>query len=450
MKSYIIENFVNSRKLAVLEDGELEDFIIEDYSSNESINNIYRGRITKILKNLDSCFVDLGGSKTGYLRLEKGSKFKEGDNVLVELIKEGVGEKKPTLSLEISLSGRYLIYIPSNDRITFSNKISDKEEKNRLYNLLLSASQDERGFILRTESIGASFEQLKNEIDILRKRYKSIMEEFNREFNPRLIYKDCGKIENYIYEHFNSNVSEIVYSCEGFHDRIRSIIKNIDIRCLEVLDFQRGVDVFESYGVNNLLKKYINRKIWLRSGISIVIDKTEAMTVIDVNMGRFTGVSDHEDSVYKANELAAMEIMKQIKIRDISGIIIIDFISMKSEINKYKLVKLMKSGLLNQGRVTKVYGLTNLGLMEISRSRQDSSLYSYYLENPIFFEDNYSLNYWIDRIEQEVLYSKNHRYMDEVEMSFPNAVALALRREKSAEIRNIEEKYGVKITLCTN
>lgn len=447
MKSYIVENFVNSKKLAVLNEGELEDIIIEENSSKDVVNNIYRGRITKIFKNLDSCFVDIGNSNTGFLRLEEGSNLKEGDSVLVELIKEGVGEKKPTLSLEISLSGRYLVYIPSNDRVSFSNKISDKEEKNRLYNLLLSASQDERGYILRTESIGASFEQLKNDVDALRKKYRIITEEFNRGFSPKLIYKGQGKIENYIYEHLNSEVGEIIYSDEVFHEKIRSIVKNVDKTYLQILKLQKNTDVFESCGINNLLKKYINRKVWLRSGVFIVIDKTEAMTVIDVNMGRFDGVSDHEESVYKANEIAAAEIINQIRIRDISGIILIDFINMRSDINKYKLIKLMKSGLYSQGRVTRVYGLTSLGLMEISRSRQDVSLYSYYNENPVIFEENFSLNYWIDKVEQEVLYMKNHRGLDDVKIDLPTEISLRLRKEKEVEIGAMEEKYGVKIVF---
>lgn len=431
MKKYIIEDFVASRKLAIIENGILEKLIIEEKNKEIKLKNIYRGKVQKIIPTMNACFIDIGEKKSGYLKISKNEKIQIGENILVQVIKEEKGEKRVKLSREIDFSGKYLVYIPSNTKISFSSKIRDKEEKERLKNILLEASDGEKGFIVRTEAQGASIEDFKKEIYELRKKYRKLIEDYKASFYPKLIYKDEGLVFSYIKENLTEEISNIIYVDGEIDVPLRNLLKSIDTKYLEVLKREKCIDVFEVYGINNMLKRFMSRNVWLKSGAYIVIDKTEAMTVIDVNTGRFKGKSEYEDTVYKVNLEATDEITRQISMRDISGIIIVDFIDMQSKKHKKELLERLSLNFAEEGRPTKVHGFTKLGLVEISRMRKSKS-FEQYLDSP---------NRILDMIEEKVIYEKFNLGKDNIDI---DGEVLNLDKIK---LKEIELKYNVKLII---
>lgn len=436
MKKYYIEDFVSSTKLAVVEDDKIEKILIEEKNNSQKLKNIYRGRIEKIMPAMDACFVNIAEGKQGYLKLKESDNLFEGDNVLVQVIKEEKDDKRVKLSREISISGRYLVYIPSNKKLVFSNQIKSNDEKKRLKKILLNSSNGEKGFILRTEAQGCTERDLYEEVQILREKYQAILEEYQSSFYPKKLYSKERKILSYIKEHLDDNVESIVYLDGDLDTEIRNIVKSINPKYLEKLDRKNNIDLFEGYGINNSLKKYLSRIVRLASGSYIVFDKTEAMTVIDVNTGSFKGSKDYEDTVFQANMEACDEIAKQIIMRDISGIIIVDFIDMRPYKNKKKVVEKISQNLSIEGKRSHVYGFTQLGLMEISRMRKEKTINDFYS----------SELYEIDKIERIVLSSKYHKNLDEVDIKLSGKYFDKVDKEKS-KIQEIEKKYDVKIKL---
>lgn len=431
MKNYIIEDFVASRKLAIVEDGSLEKIIIEEKNKKVKVKNIYRGKVEKVIPTMNACFVNIGEKNSGYLKVDKDQKIIEGENILVQVIKEEKGDKRSKLSTEIDFSGKYLVYIPSNTKVVFSNKIKDKDEKKRLQKELLEVSEGEKGFIIRTEAEGISSEQMKTDVEELRKKYRKVIDDYESSFYPKLLYSGEESVTSYIIENISEDVNKIIYTDGEFDGEIRTIIKERDRKYLDLLKREKNIDVFEAYGVNNMIKKYTSRNVWLKSGAYIVIDKTEAMTVIDVNTGSFKGKSGYEDTVFNVNMEAADEIVRQIIMRDISGIIIVDFIDMNVKNNKKELLEKLNKLFEKEGRRTKVHGYTKLGLVEISRMRKEQSIEQY-------FESD---NKIVDDIERKVIFEKFHHGK--------SSICIEEKREilnmKKDMIEEIEKKYEVSI-----
>ena len=218
MKKYYIEDFVSSTKLAVVENDKIEKILIEEKNNSQKLINIYRGRIEKIMPAMEACFVNIAEGKQGYLKLQESDNLFEGDNVLVQVIKEEKDDKRVKLSREISISGRYLVYIPSNKKLVFSNQIKSNDEKKRLKKSLLNSSNGEKGFILRTEAQGCTERDLYEEVQILREKYQAILEEYQSSFYPKKLYSKDKKILSYIKEHLDEDVESIVY-LDGDLDR---------------------------------------------------------------------------------------------------------------------------------------------------------------------------------------------------------------------------------------
>ncbi|MEG0250119.1 MAG: ribonuclease E/G [Peptostreptococcus sp.] len=437
MKEYFIEDFVSSSKLAVLKDKKIEKLLIEEKNNSQKLKNVYRGKIEKIMPAMKACFVDIGENNPGYLKLEEAeANLIEGDNILVQVIKEEKGDKRVKLSTEISISGRILVYIPSNKKLVFSNQIKSNDEKKRLKKILLNASDGEKGFILRTEAQGCMEDEIRQEVEDLRKKYQEIVQEYQVSFYPKKLYSKEKTILAYIREHLSDEIKNIVYLEGEMDSEIRSTVKSINPLYLEKLDRKNNMDIFEGYGINNELKKYLSRVVRLKSGAYIVLDKTEAMTVIDVNTGSFKGDKSYEDTVFQANMQACDEISRQIITRDISGIIIVDFIDMKTNKNKKRVLQRMSENLSVEGNRSNVHGFTQLGLMEISRMRKENTIDDFYS----------SYLYEIDKIERKVINSKYHKNLDQVEIEIGESYYNILDKEKS-KIKEIEAKYKVKICL---
>ena len=450
MKKIIIETLVASEKTAIIEDDKLVELLIDEAEDNKLVSNIYRGIVKNVKAGLEACFVDIGMEKLAYLPLKNDSNIKSGMDIMVQVNKDAVGTKGPKLNLEVSLSGRYLVYIPSNDRITISNRLQNEEERFRLKKIVKSLVGNDCGIIIRTEAQGCTQEELEKDFIELKTKYDLICKEFKLGIGPKPLYKELSTVSKYINDNVNEDVEEIVVNDTEKYNEIKNILKSINKDYLNKLKLIENQDIFDLYKVQSQIEKALNRKVWLKSGGYLIIDKTEALTVIDGNTGKFTGSSNREDTVYKTNEEACIEIARQLRLRDIGGIIIIDFIDMIKKKNKENLLKFLNYHLAKDKRKSEVLGLTRLGLVEVARRREKNSISEYYLEECNVCEGNSfikSINYIMDDLEKEISRIKSHTCYNQITVEFNPMVLSKIKANKMDLINKIKNKYGMNIWL---
>lgn len=450
MKKIIIESLISSQKTAVLEDDKLDEIFIEDNLNSKIVSNIYRGVVKKVLPGIDACFVDIGFEKLAYLQLKKNSEIKAGQDILVQINKEAIGTKGAKLNLEVSLAGRYLVYIPSNERVTMSNKIVEEKERFRLKKIVNSINKDKLGLIIRTEAQGISKEELEADIKDLKEKYEIISKEYKLGMGPKLLYKELDFSSKYVKDNANENIEKIITNSAEKYEELKNILKRINKDYINKLVLEESRDIFDIYRVDGQIEKCLNKKVWLKSGGYLIIEKTEALTVVDVNTGKFTGSGKLSETVYKTNLEAAVEIARQLKLRDIGGIIIIDFIDMSKKEYKDKVINILSEELHKDKRKSEVLGMTRLGLVEVARRREKESIDKYYLDECSYCYGNASVksaNYMLDKIEKEVFRVKHHTSYKEITIELNDKILNVVKNNFMEIIKKISEKYGIIIML---
>ncbi|WP_419742587.1 Rne/Rng family ribonuclease [Paraclostridium dentum] len=448
MKNIVIESLVNSQKVAVLEDGKLSELFIESNSS-KNVSNIYRGVVKKALKGIEAYFVDIGSDKLAYLSMKKNEEVKCGQDILVQVNKEAIGTKGAKLNTEISFAGRYLVYIPSNDRLTISNKIKLEKERFRLKKIVQGVDEEFTG-IIRTEAVGCSKEEIEQDIFDLKEKYNRVLKEYKLGIGPKLLYKDLDFASKYVKDNVNDSVLKIIVNNNDKYEELKNILGHIDKNYKDKLLLENNKDVFDLHSVQSQIDKCLNRKVWLKSGGYLIIDKTEALTVIDVNTGKFTGNSNLEETIYQTNLEAAIEISKLLRVRDIAGIIIVDFIDMQKNEYKKNLLEVLSKETDKDRRKTNVMGMTKLGLVEIARRREKDSIDNYYLSQCFVCktgESIKSINRILDEIEKEVMRIKEHTSYRQVKIELNPYVSDEIDKNYKDKIDNISNKYNVKINI---
>ena len=449
MNNIIIETLTASEKVAVMKDKRLERLLIDSKISESIVSNIYRGIVKKVLKGMNACFVDIGLEKNAYLKLSRENEdIKAGQEIIVQVVKDEIGSKGAKLTTEISISGRYLVYIPSNDRVTMSNKIVDEKERMRLKRLFYSINGNETGFIIRTESQGCSAVELKKDINDLKSIYNDIKAEEKRGMGPKLLYGRKSLAIKYIRDNINNYTDKIILNNEEQYEKIKALLKSISPDYVGKAVLEKNIDIFDIYGVDREINKCLGKKVWLKSGGYLIIEKTEALTVIDVNSGKFTGSGNLEDTSLRVNIEAAMEAARQIMLRDIGGIIIIDFVDMYRPGNKKLLINELKKAFEGDNRNVTVTGMTSLGLVEIARRREKDSMESYYLskcrrcgcENSEMSDIAV-----IDKIEKEIIRMVSNTVYREANLYINSDIYDSLASKYIDTIKKIQRKYGTKI-----
>ena len=452
MKKIIIESLESSQKTAILKNDKLEELYIDNTIEKSIVSNIYRGRVHKVLSGMNACFVDIGREKKAYLKLDKENDIKTGDDIIVQVIKDEIGTKGAKITQEISFSGRYLVYIPSNTRVTMSNKIVDEKERLRLKRLFYTNCKNETGYIIRTEAQGCSMTDFKNDIKELKSLYANVEKEFKRGKGPKLLYTESDTAIKYIRDNISDEISSIITNDENKYNEIREILKEVDRKYLEILKLDKNQDVFNIYGVESQLNKYLSKKVWLKNGGYLIIERTEALTVIDVNSGRFTGGSELANTAKKVNEEAAREIVNQIIIRDIAGIIIVDFIDDQIvNSSKKKLINIMKEEFKKDKRKNEVKGMTSLGLVEITRRREKEPLEDYFLSDCKRCGSKYgelSINSILDLIEKKIMNISTNTVYKKVKLVFNNNLKSNIINNYMNIIKRIGLKYRVEIEIA--
>ncbi|MEG2246688.1 MAG: Rne/Rng family ribonuclease [Peptostreptococcaceae bacterium] len=449
LKSIVIESLVTSQKVAVLEDSKLSELLIEDNLNCKTVSNIYRGVVKKALKGIEAYFVDIGTEKLGYLSMKSNESIKCGQDILVQVNKEAIGTKGAKLNTEISFAGRHLVYIPSNNRLTMSNKIKSEKERFRIKKIVQDIDEEFTG-IIRTEAVGCSKEEIEKDIADLKAKYNYVLKEFKLGMGPKLLYKDLDFASKYVKDNVNDNVDKIVVNNNDKYEELKAILSIVNKEYKDKLVLENNKDVFDLHSVQTQIDKCLSRKVWLKSGGYLIIDKTEALTVIDVNTGKFTGNSNLDETVYKTNLEAAVEVARLLRIRDMAGIIIVDFIDMQKNEYKKNLLEILNKETLKDKRKINVMGMTKLGLVEIARRREKDSIDSYYLKECDICksgESIKSIKRLIDEIEKEVMRVREHTSYDNIEIQLNEKVVDDINKNYKSKIDSISGKYNIKIDL---
>ena len=371
---------------AVADGNKLLEYRIEKRSNSVTVGSVYKGRVVKVLPGMEACFVDIGLEKNGYLSLAEPlatrSEFegkattptpelKEGDEIMVQALKDPTSSKGVRLSLQISFAGRFVVVSPNTDFVGVSRKITDEKQRERLLKLASKVKKDGFGLILRTSASDATPVEVKKEVGRLVKQFEIACKLYKENTAPYCVHEEGNLVYRFIRDVYGQSVDKVVVSDEEIYEKIKDYAKKADRDLKKKLVlFDKGVDMFGYYGLSHSIDSILDGKVYLESGAYIVIDKTEALTVIDVNTGGFIGGESREDTVFSTNILASEEIARQLRLRNISGIIVVDFIDMEEEEHRKMLLEHFKEALSKDRERCNLVGMTGLGLVELTRKKR--------------------------------------------------------------------------------
>lgn len=378
------------KEIALLENGRLieyyEENTVDDNSQIRKEGNIYIGIIRNVLKGMQAAFVDIGTEKNAFIHLKDllpkvdetkqqlpqdldiSQLVKPGDKILVQVKKDSNEKKGARVSTHINLPSKYIALMPNTDIITVSQKIEDEKERERLKKLAKEHLSEGNGVIVRTSAENKTQEVI-DDIAKTEAKWNSILE---TSVDPdkdesQLLYKSEDIVEKILIDLVEKDLERIVVNTKKLYDEMVKVLKSDKQYSKIKLELMEKDNIFDTYDIEKQIQKSLNRKIWLRCGGFITIDKTEALTAIDVNTGKYTGVKDAEKTIFRVNKEATIEIAKQLRLRDIGGVIIIDYIDMADEEDKNKIENLLKEELKKDRTKTQVEGWTKLDLMELTR-----------------------------------------------------------------------------------
>lgn len=389
MRRIVINCVGREARVAVLEQSRLMEYYLERPEVDRIVGNIYRGRVENVLPGMQAAFVDIGTGKNAFLYIddclppgEEGKRkpsinevVTQGQEILVQVSKEPFGTKGARVTTQVSLPGRYGVFMPEVDYIGVSRRIQQERERTRLKNSAAEALKPGEGAIIRTLAEGASQEDLATDIAFLRARWQRACEEAKDRKPPALIHRDMDLISRVARDMLGEEVKELIIDSRPHYQEIRELLGHYRPSLIDRVKLYTGLeDLFVHYGVESEIEKALRRKVWLKSGGYLVIDQTEAMTVFDVNTGKFTGNHDLEETVVKTNVEACREIARQLRLRRIGGIIIIDFIDMKQEEHQARVLDAMSQELKKDRTKTHLLGFTKLGLLEMTRKKEHQAL----------------------------------------------------------------------------
>ncbi|WP_038104065.1 Rne/Rng family ribonuclease [Tropheryma whipplei] len=365
-------------QVGILEEGILVEYYMAHAASSSLVGNIYMGRVQNVLPGMEAAFVDIGCGRNAVLysgeAVWEGVKaqsientVREGSSVLVQVTKDAVANKGPRVTGQLSLAGRYLVYAPGSGGV--SRRIAPSERA-RLQKSLKAAVEDVSSLIIRTAAVGATSEQLGNDAKMLCEAYRAIKEKSENATAPSIIYSEPDLLIRLLRDTFNNDFKELIVEGAELYERVNSYLQDVSPEMLGKVSKSSEEDLFDAYRITEQIDRSLNRKVLLPSGGSLVVDHTEAMTVIDVNTGKFVGTSSSLEQTVTDNNLEAVdEIVRQIRLRDLGGIVVIDFIDMLLQENRDLVYnRLLEALSLDRSR-HKVAEITSLGLVQMTRKK---------------------------------------------------------------------------------
>ncbi|MEL7498922.1 MAG: Rne/Rng family ribonuclease [Planctomycetota bacterium] len=501
MKKTMLINASQSEenRIAIIEDGQLEELYVERHSQENFVGNVYKGKIVNLEPSIQAAFVDFGVGRNGFLhisdvepryfkqggydpdemmrkereeaaasgRRNRGPShggfrprnkppiqeiFKRGDEVLVQVIKEGIGNKGPTLSTYISIPGRFLVLMPALGRIGVSRKIEDEDERRRLKDYLRELQPPKGlGFIVRTAGAGRSKRELARDLAYLLRLWKAISKRVQTLSGPVDIYEESDMITRTIRDILTSDIDSIMIDSDDAYQRVGEFLKLVMPRSADKLQLYSGKDpMFHKFNVEQEIAKIHAREVPLPDGGSIVIDQTEALVAIDVNSGSFRTDDSAEESAYRLNLSAAKEISRQLRLRDLGGVIVNDFIDMRREKHRRGVERTLRDSMKRDRARTKILRISPFGLVEMTRQRIKPGLKrSLYQECPccngrgsVKTEESMALD-----VLRMLMLATEKKSISTVTVRVHQTVAAYLNNQKRKELAELEGRGSLDIQI---
>jgi len=391
-------------RVAVLDNGVVTDLFGDRAKHKDFVGNIYKGKVAKVLPGMQAAFVDIGLEKAAFMHVsdlsldaepndtlldsddddKDGDEMRprresskpieqlltEGQELMVQISKGPIGTKGPRVTTYVSLPGRYLVFMPNVEHIGVSRRIARDEERARLKDIMKRVRHPGCGYIVRTVSEGVKEDELRSDVDFLHVLWQDIKTKRDQQPAPALLHTDLSLSFRVVRDLFGKKVERLWIDSRQEYDAVRDFVQRFSPEQTSRIHFyDKDESLFDYLGVEQEMARALSRKVWLKSGGYLVIDHTEAMTVIDVNTGRFVGKRDQEETILRNNLEAAKEVAYQMKLRGIGGIIIVDFIDMEREKNRDKVYHALVDAMATDKARTRVSRISDLGLIEISRER---------------------------------------------------------------------------------
>ncbi|NLO89262.1 MAG: Rne/Rng family ribonuclease [Clostridia bacterium] len=385
-KEILIQADEDDTRVAVLEEGRLVEIYFGKYRG--LVGNIFKGKVANVLPGIQAAFIDIGLEKNAFLYAgdvvsgtENAGKnkngpgniehlLKPGQEIMVQVTKEPLDKKGARLTTQISIPGRFAVLMPYLDYVGVSRKIKDEEERDRLRAAATELKPDGMGIIVRTVAEGISPEELNEDIRYLTGLWEEILERNERERAPAVLYRERDLVERTVRDLFNDKVVRLQINDRKIYDRVCGLLGDNEFQLKNRIFLFEDEDLFEKYNIPHQVMRALRHKVWLKCGGFIIIEHMEALTAIDVNTGKYIGSRDLEETIFKTNLDAAVEIARQLRLRNIGGIIIIDFIDMAKEEHRQRVLEVLERELEKDKTHTKIMGLTRLGLVEITRKKE--------------------------------------------------------------------------------
>ncbi len=401
MAGKIIINITPEQTRVALIDtnGQLSELYIERNKDASLVGNVYKGRVVKILPGMQSAFVDIGLEKAAFLHaadvlsgfdysifgedleetvpinLPIEDMLQEGEEVFVQVSKDSIGTKGARVTSYITLPGRYLVLMPGVEHIGVSRKILQEDERTRLKDIISNLKPKDYGFIIRTASEGCTEEEIKKDIEYLMLLWDNIDKKKEKIQAPQLLYSDLDLTLRSGRDLLAHDIDKLIIDSNDEYQKVIDFVNTYFPKLISKIEYYEGTEpIFDAYGVELEIPKALGKRVWLKSGGYIVIDQTEALNSVDVNTGKFVGKSSLEDTIFKTNIEAVKEIAYQIQLRNLGGIIIIDFIDMEKEENRKKLFSVFQEAMSNDRAKCTILEVSELGLIQMTRKRVRESL----------------------------------------------------------------------------
>ncbi|MCL1905928.1 MAG: Rne/Rng family ribonuclease [Clostridiales bacterium] len=458
--------------IVVCHEGQLREVYLPRRGEERLLGAIYKGRVANVLPGMQAAFVDIGLEKNSFLYVDDvytpaplygglspadvrplsrdiGSLLKEGQEVLVQIFKESQGDKGARVTMQPTLPGRYTVLLPVGSHVAVSRRIEEEAERERLREIMKDLVVGQ-GAIVRTAAAGVSAGELAEDLRGLNRMWKRIQGKAAHSKAPSLIYHEQDMLRRVIRDTVSSDIERILVENAEAADKLRETIAEAAPELDCKISLRAGTDLFAVYGVEEQMQKALRRRVWLKSGGYIVFDQTEALTVVDVNTGKFVGNSNLEETVLTANLEAVTEIARQLRLRNTGGIIIIDFINMEQEHHRQMLVDALDEELKKDRTRVTMMGMTNLGLVELTRKKIGHELsYSLEEECPYCRGKGRVLRFDIAarRLLQEIEHIAQNSSTHTIQVMAAGGVAAALLGPEGYFLSQLEQRLGKRIRL---
>jgi ribonuclease G len=486
-KEVIINAEALETRVAVLEEGRLEEFTIERTSEERLVGSIFKGRVRNLEDGLKAAFVDIGFEKNAFLHYwdivpssfdsgveiverDSGRKrdkpkitqkdvprlYPPGSDLIVQVTKGPIGTKGPRVTTNLVLPGRYLVLLPNSDQSGISRKIENHEERQRLKKILRKLHiPDGMGVIMRTIGEGQRERYFVRDLALLLEEWNQIQESIRRRPSASVVFQEPDLIERTVRDFLTEDVERIVVDSGPAHDRMRSMIARISKRSADkIRHYGEHQPIFDRFGITRQLEATFSRQVHLKSGGYLVVDETEALVAIDVNTGRHKSGKDQEQTILKVNLEAAEEICRQLRLRNMGGLIVLDFIDMKGRRDQQQVYQKMREGLRRDRAKTHILPISQLGLMEMTRQRHTESVRSAvyddcpYCKGKGKVKSAETMSVEIQRKLAEILKRRGRDESDfQLRIVVHPTVAQRLRTEDQKHLDEMEKRYFIKLLL---